>query len=241
MTDTHSTKNSNESQQVRYAAPRSWIARTGSLIGVVMLAGLPAACGSGAPDVGAAAAAAPTPAQARTVAETHFVFHRLDHAGVNQRSTARDSDLPGASIAVYGESVATHQQAHALAEQGKQLDAVVLVQTRATEAMDAIAAKARENKGSMEAFWDAVKGGAEKAVQGVAGWGKDETNETKLKRVTAEIEKARRPFNASAFGDGNAEARASLAVNLARQASLSETIHLEGARAKLLAKNNFPE
>ena len=103
MTDTHSTKNSNESQQVRYAAPRSWIARTGSLIGVVMLAGLLAACGSGAPDVGAAAAAAPTHAQTRTVAERHFLFERLDHAGVNQRSTAHDSDLPGASIAVYGD------------------------------------------------------------------------------------------------------------------------------------------
>ncbi|MDO8776847.1 MAG: hypothetical protein Q7K57_50680 [Burkholderiaceae bacterium] len=72
----------------------------------------------------------------------------------------------------------------------------------------------------------------EKAVQGVADWGKDETNETKLERVTAEIEKARRPFNVSAFGDGNAEARASLAANLARQASLRETIRLERERTK---------
>lgn len=32
-----------------------------------------------------------------------FLFERLDHTGVNQRSTAHDSDLPGASVAAYGE------------------------------------------------------------------------------------------------------------------------------------------
>lgn len=72
-----------------------------------------------------------------------------------------------------------------------------------------------------------------KAVQGVADWGKDETNETRLESVTAEIEKVRRPFNVSAFGGGNAEARASLAANLARQGSLRETIRLERERPRI--------
>lgn len=81
-------------RQRRPVAPAAL--RAGGLIGAVILGGLSVACGSGAPDVGAAAAA-----QAKTAAERHFVFERLDHAVVTQRSTAHDSDLPGASIAAY--------------------------------------------------------------------------------------------------------------------------------------------
>lgn len=156
--------------------------RACGLIGVVILGGLLVACGSSVPDAGAAVAA-PTRARTKPVAERHFIFERLDHSVVNQHSTAHESDLPGASIAAYGDSVVTYQQAHALAEQGKQQEAVVLVQTRATEAMDAIAAKAKENKGSIAAFWDAVKGAGGKAWQGMADLGKDETPEAKLTQL----------------------------------------------------------
>ena len=97
MTNNHSTKNSNEGRPIA-----SMALRTGGLIGAVILSGLFVACSSAAPDVGTAVAA-PTRAQTRTVAERQFLFERLDHTGVNQRSTAHDSDLPGASIAAYGE------------------------------------------------------------------------------------------------------------------------------------------
>ena len=97
MTTNHSTKNSNEGRPIASIA-----LRTGGLIGAVILSGLFVACGSAVPDVGTAVAT-PTRAQTKTVAERHFLFERLDHAGVNQRSTAHDSDLPGASIAAYGE------------------------------------------------------------------------------------------------------------------------------------------
>jgi hypothetical protein len=75
--------------------------RTGGLIGTVILSGLLLACdGSGVTDAGTALAA-PTRAQTKTVAERHFIFERLDHREPNQRGTAHDSDLPGASNAAY--------------------------------------------------------------------------------------------------------------------------------------------
>lgn len=45
--------------------------------------------------------AAPVGAQAYSAAGRQSVPERLDHSVVNQRSTAHESDLPGASIAAY--------------------------------------------------------------------------------------------------------------------------------------------
>ncbi len=97
MTHTHSTKKSNEGRPIASIA-----LRTAGLIGAVILSGLfVASCAPGVTDVDTAVAA-PTRAQNKTVAERHLAFERFDHSGVNQRSTAHDSDLPGASIAAYG-------------------------------------------------------------------------------------------------------------------------------------------
>lgn len=76
--------------------------RTGGLIGAAMLGGLfVAACDSSVTDLGTAVAA-PTRAPTKTAAERVSLFEPLDHSVVSQRSTAHESDLPGASIAAYG-------------------------------------------------------------------------------------------------------------------------------------------
>lgn len=98
MTNNHSTKSSNEGRPIASIA-----LRTGGLIGAVILSGLfVASCGSDVTGIGTDVAAL-TRAEIKTGAERHFPFERLDHTGVNQRSTAHDSDLPGASVAAYGE------------------------------------------------------------------------------------------------------------------------------------------
>ena len=97
MTAKHSTQNSNPCPPVE-----SHELSTGGLIGALILWGLfLVACDSSRTDVDTAVAT-PTRAQTKTAAERHFVFERFSHTGVNQRSTGHDSDLPGASIATYG-------------------------------------------------------------------------------------------------------------------------------------------
>jgi len=96
------TKKTHAGDDERQRRPVASIAlKTGGLIGAVMLGGLlVASCGSGAADVGAAAAAL-TSAKTETDTATRLFLERLDHTVVNQHSTAHDSDLPGASIAAY--------------------------------------------------------------------------------------------------------------------------------------------
>ena len=101
MTNNHSTKNSDEARPI--ASIASIACRTGGLIGAVVLSGLlVASCGSDVTELGATVTAL-SRAEVRTAAAAPLQHERLDHAMVNQRSTGHDSDLPGASIAAYGQ------------------------------------------------------------------------------------------------------------------------------------------
>ena len=82
-------------------------------------------------------------------------------------------------------TAATYQQAAALTEQGKKQEAVTLVMTEAGKAMDEIGKKAKENKGSIEAFWDILKSGAGGLWQGTMDLGKDATPEQELSKQKA--------------------------------------------------------
>jgi hypothetical protein len=85
---------------IRQRRPTLAIAlKTGSLTSALMFVGLLGACSLDASNVGM-----PVAALTKSAAENHFLFTRLDHAVVNQHSTAHDSDLPGASIAQYEQS-----------------------------------------------------------------------------------------------------------------------------------------
>ena len=85
----HSTQNS-ESRPIA-----SMALGTASLIGAVILSGLfVASCVPNVTSVDTAVAA-PTRAQAKTVFQRHFASEQFDQTGVNQRSTAHASDLPG--------------------------------------------------------------------------------------------------------------------------------------------------
>ena len=98
MKNNHSTKNSDEAHHIASIA-----GRTGGLIGAVILSGLLlAACGSDLADLGASMTAKRSH-EATTEAAAPFQHQRFDHAVVNHRSTGHDSDLPGASIAAYGQ------------------------------------------------------------------------------------------------------------------------------------------
>lgn len=130
-------------------------------------------------------------------------------AGVDARALVADFSAIGkdpvkAVLALqekYGVlTAATYQQAAALVEQGKQQEAIMLVQSRAAEGMDKIGKAAKENKGYLEQFWDAVKGGASGAWQGAMDLGKDETPEAKLARLrqTLADKQTRGPLNDTA-------------------------------------------
>ncbi len=93
MTHNHSAQNSAGRSTASIALG------TAGLIGAVILSGLfVASCAPGVTDVDIEVAA-PTRAQTKTAAQRHFAFERFDHTGVNQRSTAHNSDLPVASDA----------------------------------------------------------------------------------------------------------------------------------------------
>lgn len=94
MTNNHSTQNSHQA--------RSIVRRTGGLISVVVLGGLLlASCSADLTDLGATATALGG-AEVTTAATPPLQHQRFDHSVVNQRSTVYESDLPGASIAAYG-------------------------------------------------------------------------------------------------------------------------------------------
>ena len=98
MKNNHSNKNSDEARPIASIA-----CRTGGLIGAVVLSGLLlAACGSDLADLGASVTAL-SRAEVKTEAAAPLRHQWLDHAVVNQSSTTHDSDLPGASIAAYGQ------------------------------------------------------------------------------------------------------------------------------------------
>ncbi len=98
MTNNHLTKNSDEARSIASIA-----CRTGGLIGAVVLSGLlVASCRSDATDLGATETTL-SGAEVKTEAVVPLQHQRFDHAVANQRSTGHDSDLPGASIAEYGQ------------------------------------------------------------------------------------------------------------------------------------------
>jgi hypothetical protein len=94
----HSTNNSDEARPIASIARR-----TAGLIGAVVLSGLlVASCGSNVTELGATAIAL-SRAEVKTEAVVPSKHQRFEHVVVNQRSTGHDSDLPGASIAAYGQ------------------------------------------------------------------------------------------------------------------------------------------
>ena len=96
MKNNLSTKNSDDASSIASIA-----CRTGGLIGVVVLSGLLlAACNSDPTELGATVTAL-NRAEVKTEAAVPLRHQWLDHAVVNQSSTAHDSDVPGASIAAY--------------------------------------------------------------------------------------------------------------------------------------------
>ena len=100
MTNNPLIKNSDEARPI---ASITFIARrTGGLIGAVVLSGLLAgACSSNVTELGVTVTAL-SGADLKTEAAAPLQPERFDHSVVNQRSTGHDSDLPGASIAAYG-------------------------------------------------------------------------------------------------------------------------------------------
>ena len=97
MKNNHSNKNSDEARPIASIA-----CRTGGLIGTVVFSGLLlAACGSDLTELGASVTALSSH-EVKTEAAAPLRHQWLDHAVVNHRSTGHDSDLPGASIAAYG-------------------------------------------------------------------------------------------------------------------------------------------
>ena len=98
MKNNHSNKNSDEARPIASIA-----CRTGGLIGTVVFSGLLlAACGSDLTELGASVTALSSH-EVKTEAAAPSQHQWFDHAVVNQRSTGHDSDLPGASIAAYGQ------------------------------------------------------------------------------------------------------------------------------------------
>ena len=98
MKNNHSNKNSDEARPIASIA-----CRTGGLIGTVVFSGLLlAACGSDLTELGASVTALSSH-EVKTEAAAPLRHQWLDHAVVNHRSTGHDSDLPGASIAAYGQ------------------------------------------------------------------------------------------------------------------------------------------
>lgn len=102
-------------------------------------------------------------------------------------------------------TAATYQQVNALMEQGKRQEAVTLASQRTTEAMDAITAKAKENKGYLEQFWAAASGAVGGMWQGTKDWGKNETPEGELKKLEAQL--AQRRQIAANLGTSEADER----------------------------------
>ena len=122
---------------------------------------------------------------------------------------------------------AVYEQIKALEAQGNKFAAAELAERSYADTLKSRAATVIENAGLMQKAWGGVMGAAKGAWDAMLGIGRESSLAEKLASVSAEIAKANKPFNASAFGDGNAEARAKLQTNLALQASLQEMVRLE--------------
>jgi phage-related minor tail protein len=138
-------------------------------------------------------------------------------------------------------TAATYEQIKALKEQGRVTEAARLAQEAYASALEARIPALQANLGTFERGWNNVAGAAKKAWDAMLGVGRQATLAERLASVSKEIEKARGPFDASAFG-GNAEARAKLPQLLLEQSSLQEMVRLEqrsadaaGARARQVA------
>ncbi|MEP6587510.1 MAG: phage tail length tape measure family protein [Polaromonas sp.] len=124
-------------------------------------------------------------------------------------------------------TASVYEQIKALEEQGKKFEAAELAEKSYSDTLKGRAASVVENVGLMERAWRGITGVAKGAWDAMLNVGREASLAQKLAAVSAEIEKGRGAFNPSAFGDGNAEARAKLQTNIALQASLQEQVRLE--------------
>lgn len=124
-------------------------------------------------------------------------------------------------------TAAVYTQIKALEEQGNKLGAAELAEKTYADAIKARASTVIDNAGLMERAWRGITGAAKGAWDAMLNVGREASLAQKLAAVSAEIEKGKGAFNPSAFGDGNAEARAKLQMNIALQASLQEQVRLE--------------
>ena len=124
-------------------------------------------------------------------------------------------------------TAAIYEQIKALEDQGNKLGAAELAEKTYADALKARATTVIDNAGLMERAWRGITGAAKGAWDAMLGVGREASLQDKLDAVGKQIAKAQGPFNASAFGDGNAEARAQLQTNLQLQASLQEMVRLE--------------
>lgn len=118
-----------------------------------------------------------------------------------------------------------YDQLQALMRNGQEARAAALAQSAYANALAQASTTVEANLGTLERAWRGVAGAAKDAWDWMLGVGRKDTLQQQLDAVTKEIEKARGPFDPSAFG-GNAEARARLKDNLLLQASLQEQIRL---------------
>jgi lambda family phage tail tape measure protein len=123
-------------------------------------------------------------------------------------------------------TVSTYAQIKALQSQGREAEAAALAQKTYADAMEGRTQAIEASLGLVERAWRGVKDVAAGAWDSMLGIGRQESVESRLAKVAAEIEKGRGKFDVSAFG-GNAEARARLSENLALQASLSKQLLLQ--------------
>jgi phage-related minor tail protein len=126
-----------------------------------------------------------------------------------------------------------YDQLQALIRSGQEARAAAVAQAAYASAVQQASATVETNLGTLERAWRGVGDAAKKAWDWMLGIGRKDTLQQKLDAVTAKIEKARRPFDPSAFG-GNAEERAQLPQLLQEQAALQEQIRLmqRGAEAR---------
>jgi phage-related minor tail protein len=135
-------------------------------------------------------------------------------------------------------TAAVYEQIKALDEQGNKLGAAELAEKTYADALKARATTVIDNAGLMERAWRGITGAAKGAWDAMLGVGREASLQDKLAAVGKEIAKAQGPFNASAFGDGNAEAKAKLQANLQLQASLQEMVRLEQRGTEAAAQRN---
>lgn len=160
----------------------------------------------------------------QSVGETVKIFTELGQDPV--KASAKLNETLGYLTA------ATYAQVRAAKALGDEERATSIAQDAYASAMQARTVQIEANLGSIEKGWRAIKSAILAAGDAMLGIGRTSSLSERLAEVNAQIEKARKPFDASSFG-GNAEARAKLPANLQLQASLQEMIRLEkrGAEA----------